>query len=270
MKTIIIILLMIVGLATTEAQTINPSCYSNADGWKITKIENGYDGTYVYLFYYSYKTNYNFWINPGMYIENDKNPNTVKYRLVSFVDNQVNTKYSLNPFTGYNFILKFEKIPSHWTDINLIEPYTQGSFPWYWKNITLNLPESNRLKKDNFLVYDVLPFLNSFVHPTNTLQTYTYSVDYNEIRVVLYYEGYHTDLKIHFADKLISNIEVMSDNDFIYPFSALSLLKDYLLSQSNEQEYVSRFEVYLHKAFSSMNGRDIASIILTMMWNIRN
>ena len=160
MKKIIVITICIIFLFQAHSQTYYPSCYSNAHGWRITKIESTISGTYVSMSFYTDKSDYEFWINSGMYIEKRNDSYSKKYYILSFLDNQLNTTYKLNPLTEYNFTFKFEKIPDSWKDINIAEPVVKGYNCWYWNYISLNKPSTERLKLDNFLLF--IEFISTY------------------------------------------------------------------------------------------------------------
>lgn len=258
--------LAILVFGNAAAQTFNPSCYSNADGWSVTKIEKTFDGTYVYLNYYSYKKNYEFWIDPGMYIENNNSSSSPKFLIKEFLHNKLNRRYILKPFTTYNFVLKFEKIPDIWTEINIIEPTQIGNVSWYWKCISLNQPEYLRLNLDNFILNSGIDFLKSVTHPTNIFKGFRYNVDYNMARVTLYYEDYYTDLKIKFNGKLVTDIIVVDDNDFIEPFASLQLIKDFIV-KLNQKKAANDFEKYIGKVIKDMTAIELACLTLTILRN---
>jgi hypothetical protein len=267
---IIILLAFMAFTGKVIAQTTNqPSCYSNAAGWSIDKIEQTYDGTYVHLKFYSYEANYSFYFDAGMYIVNHNDPSGAKYYVQSFVNNQLSQNYSLQPYTEYEFILQFQRIPSAWTDIDLEEPAPRDNSytPWHWEYVSLNRPTTERLKLDNFLLGDGINFLKQSVHPLTTMRYYRYSVDHNSIRVALYYEGgYVTDLKIDFYSDFVYNISVEYDNDFIDPFTGLELIRDIILDEDKDHKASSRLEQYLRKQINDMSGRELASVALTVLW----
>ncbi|MFY0631313.1 MAG: hypothetical protein JXR05_13085 [Flavobacteriaceae bacterium] len=257
-------------ITNLKAQTFNPSCYSNVDGWTITKIENNYDGTYVHLNVYTHQSDYEFWIVPDMYIENYNNPG-IKYRIKSFMNNKFNTRYSIEPMTNYNFTLKFERIPSSWTDINIKEPY-QGvsSTTWYWNYISLNKNQSHRLKIDNFFLNNAIKFLASVAHPFDTFKSANYTVDYSNVKVTIYYNGgYYTHINIKKNGSFLS----FSRNDVVDynctlcdPFMGVYLLKQTLLGKNNYEEYETKIERYIGKTLNDMDGYDLTSFILTLAW----
>ena len=228
-KSILITLSLFALTCSAMAQTTyNPSCYSNAIGWTISSIDQNYDGTYIHLSVYNYSNNYQFYINPGMYIRNHNGFSTEKYAIESFMDNNLGQAYSLQPFTEYNFTLKFPRLPADWTDIDLEEPKSPDNSytAWYWDYLSLNKPSTQRFKLDNFLIHDGMGLLKQTVHPLTNLSFYKYAVDDNSIRVVLYYQGgYVTDLKIDFYLDLVSSITIVYDNDFIEPFTLLEVMR---------------------------------------------
>lgn len=262
-------LLLTLTIPRVNAQTsLRPSCYSNAIGWTIDKIEQNDDGTYVYMSYYSYAANYRFYIQPGTYIESYNNPGGPKYYIQSFLNNELNQWYNLQPNTEYNFVLKFQRIPTDWTDINIKEPTPAESNvkAWHWDYIALNRPSTDRLKIDNFLVNQGIGFLKQTVHPLTNLKYYRYSVDYNSIRIALYYEGgYVTDLNL--GIDFISSVNIVYDNDFVPPFTALEIMRDLIMQQDKDQQSTSRLENYLRKRVNEMNGKELASVALTAMWS---
>lgn len=269
MKKIIAFLLCVfIFCISISAQTINPSCFSNAKGWKVTRVENTSTSTLVYLEFYTYKENYKFFIHPGMYIEQYDKYGSARYYIKSFDDNELNKFYVATPFTTYRFVLRFQRIPDYWTDITIAEPATAGYNAFYWKYISLNKPASERLKADNFVIYNVVDFCKTFAHPTNTLKKYTYSVDKNSINLTLYYEqGYYTDLQFTLDGKLITNVSVIDDNDFVPPFFLLDLLKSWIMKNDSNGEYTSRLEREFNKALREMTSTELVCIILTVLWN---
>lgn len=241
------------------AQTYNPSCYSNAKGWKITKVETASAGTFVHLSVYTYEKGYEFFIHPGMYIENYNVPGTARYNIVGFDGNKLNTIYQLEPYTEYNFTLQFEKIPGTWKDINIIEPSTTGYQSFYWKYISLDRPSSERLPLDNFFLHKGLSFLKNYAHPANDFKRYTYSIDYNAINVTLYYENCITDLSIQFDNNEVTSVKLVKDTDWLMPFVSLEVLAaagDAMFGNSTSR---ARLE--------QLSGRDLARMALAGLWN---
>jgi len=253
----------------STAQTVNPSCYSNAESWKITKIENSDASTYVYLNYYSYDNSYVCWFNSGMYIES-ADFNSSKYYIRGVDNNQLDTRYKLEPFTEYDFVLRFDKIPDAWNTINIKEPPVQTGTSWHWNYIALNRPETQRYKLDNFFTNAVSDFLITYAHPLNTFKGYRYSVDDNLIHATIYYEsGYHIDLKIYFDNNLVDRIAIVDDNDEFTPFASLTLLRNIIFKQRNGEVYASEFERRLNTAINQMNGRQLACVYLTTLWSLQ-
>lgn len=253
---------------SASAQTINPSCFSNAKGWTITRIENTTDATVVYLQFYTYKSDYKFFINPGMYIEQYNKTGSARYTIKSFDGHELNRMYSVQPFTTYYFVLRFQRVPDSWTDINIAEPATAGYNAWYWKYVSLNRPESERLKLDDFVRKMVLDFCKTFAHPTNTLRKYTYSVNRNQINLTLYYEGnIVTDLEFSFDGKLVTDVSVIYDNDFINPFSLLTLIRTWIMENDTDGESTDMLEEHFSRTIREMTGRQLAAVALTVLWN---
>jgi hypothetical protein len=259
--------LLLISLILPAQITYSPSCYSNADGWTIDQIETNDNGTYVYLSYYSYKANYAFYINPGMFIANYNDQNSAKYYVQELQNNQLNTTYSLASYQHFNFVLKFDRIPSDWTDINIQEPPVTGGNAWYWNYISLNKPSTERLKEDNFLVNKGIDFLRNFAHPLDDFKFSTYTVDYGSMRIAIYYDGYVTDLRIKYLGSMIYQMSILYDNDFIVPFKSIEAIRDFIQSQDNQNKYSGELEQYLNKTVSEMNGAELACVGLTILWN---
>jgi hypothetical protein len=271
MKTLfqgVLAILLFINSAYSQT-TYDPSCYSNAHGWSITKIEVTDSRTYVYLNFYSYESQ-RFYFNKSMYIENYNNQFDSKIYIRSVLSNDLETIYTLQANTEYNFILEFDKIPYSWTDINIKEPYVSSSVvSWYWKYISLNKPSTSRLPIENFLRNSGINFLAGAAHPLNTYKSYRYNIDYDEILLTLYYyNDYHTDLKITKVGDFFSKIRIVDDNDCMlcYPFSSLEFLKNLAFDQSNYETYSSQIERFLGKYINDMDGREVASLLLSLMW----
>lgn len=264
-----VIAFLLINNASSQT-TYSPSCFSNAHGWTITKIENTATSSFVYLKFY-YHTNYNgFYINSRMYIENYNNRYSPKLYIKRFVNNELDTKYNASSKTSYDFIFEFDRIPSDWTDINIVEPDgIDGSRGFFWKYISLNKPHTSRLKIDNFLLNKGIKFLAGAAHPFTNYQFSVYSIEYDTIHVTLYYEGdISTYVKIIKDGDFFKRIRVMYDNDcdFCYPFTTLGILKDMVFSQENHDKSTSSIEKYLGKVINDMDGNEVTSVVLTLLW----
>jgi hypothetical protein len=250
-----------------EKVTINPSCYSNAHNWVITKIERLSNKTLVHFNAYA-ATAEKFFFHPSMYIENYNNNYSQKLYVKSATNANLNQWYTLNAKTGYDFVLEFDKIPDDWTEINIIEPTSTNSIAWYWKYISLNIPPDKRLKIDRF-INKALGFLGGAAHPFDTHLGSRYSINYNEALVTLYFnDGYYTHLRIktEYNFLTISPEDARDYNCDLCPaFGGLFLLKEAVLKQDNAGEK-SKFERYIGKLLNDMNGYEVASLILTLMW----
>ena len=119
------VLLFILTTCSFAQNTYAPSCYSNADGWTISRIERYTNRTLMYMSLYSYEEE-RFFFHPSMYIENYNNPYGQKLYIRSAIYNQLDTWYTTNAKTQYDFILEFPPIPTAWTDVNIKEPSSQG------------------------------------------------------------------------------------------------------------------------------------------------
>jgi hypothetical protein len=245
------------------AQVYNPVCFSNAEGWKITQIENSSGSTVVHLQYYSYKPNYQFWINSGMYIENTASSYGRKCYISSFVDNALNTMYKLEPYTDYNFVLKFEQVPSSWTTVNIVEPPTSGYEAWYWKNLSLISSSPTRLRPHKFMETNGLDFVKQCTHPLSTFKRMDYSVDYNKIRVTVYYASNVTDLEIKFNIDGIYDTKVVYDSQLFNPFSVFAVIRDWIISEVKPED-----RKLVDQMISNLSGKDLATLALNIMWNL--
>lgn len=92
--------------------------------------------------------------------------------------------------------------------------------------------------------------LATLAHPTNTFKYAESKITDRGIRVDIYYEGYNTSLLVKKRGPLFTGIEVLRDNDFVPPFSAVEVIKNYLIEQSNsaeDQKVKSNFERVIRK-----------------------
>jgi len=206
-----------------------------------------------------------------MYIENYNNQYDSKLYVTSAMDDKLNTWYTLNAETNYNFVLEFPAIPTYWTDINIKEPTQTSDYTaWYWDYISLNKSQDERLKIDRFFLNGAIKFLAGAAHPFDTYKFATYTVDYNNIKVTMYYnDGYYTYLTIKKSGNFLS----FSRSDMVdyncpvcSPFIGIHLLKQMALGKNNYQEYENQYERYLGKVLDDMNGCDLASLFLTLGW----
>ncbi|WP_428667033.1 hypothetical protein [Runella sp.] len=263
-------LLVAVTTCSFAQTTYNPSCYSNAHGWTVTKVERYDNRTLVYLSVYSH-TEEKFFFHPTMYIENYDNLYDRKLNIRSVYNNRLDTWYTIPSKTQYDFVLEFPPIPGHWSNINLKEPAsTQGYTSWYWTYISLNEPSTNRLKIDNFFLHYGIGFLAGAAHPFDTYQKCVYTIDYNQIILTIYYNGgYHTKLTIRKKDGFLTftRSDTTDNNcDLCSPFLSVYLLKQAAMNQDNFNQHQSAFQQHLGKLINDMNGYDVASFILTLMW----
>lgn len=122
---------------------------------------------------------------------------------------------------------------------------------------------------ESFVYNEGIELLAKLAHPTNTFKSAKYRVESNSIWVDIYYEGYNTELRINRSGDFFTGVEVIYDNDFVNPFSAVGLLKDLVVDYINDNSDVKTkndFERLINKAISNMNGQDVACLIFTLAW----
>lgn len=115
--------------------TNNPTSYSNADAWEIESIDVGIYSTTIQMKLYTNNTNYNFFVDRSMYIQEYGKPNSHRYMIKEFVNNELGVSYNADTYYTYNFTWKFETLNNNIKNINIIEPLKNG---WFWKNVNIN------------------------------------------------------------------------------------------------------------------------------------
>ena len=113
--------------------------------------------------------------------------------------------------------------------------------------------------------------LAQLAHPTNTYKSGTYRVENNSVFITINYEdGYYTQLKVKREKPFFSNIDVLEDNDFVNPFTAVEFLKNLLLEatkdDSEKEKSKSDFEKRFDKKLENMNGIEVACLWLSLDW----
>jgi hypothetical protein len=109
----------------------------------------------------------------------------------------------------------------------------------------------------------------ALAHPSNTYRYAKYEVRAQEIWVDIYYEEYNTELKIKRKGNFFSGIEVVYDDDWVNPFAATGIIKDMVwdfINDSSDRERKENFEQLMGKKVAQMNGKELASLILTLAW----
>lgn len=254
-------------ISSYSQETNNPSCYSNASVLTIEKITVTDYSTIVNLKFYTTNENYSFYISSGMYIQEYGNSYSTKYYIKEFVGNELDKIYTNNAYQTYNFTWIFEKVPAGLSNINIIEPLAPNYVGWYWKNIVINNPLSSSMS--NFFKNSGVATIAELAHPTNTYKSGYYNVYSNKIWVKIYYDGYTTELEITRDGNFFTNIYVISDDDFITPFTGIELIKDValdIIKDNSDENNKSAFQKKINKTISEMNGKELACLILTLNW----
>ncbi len=288
MKAILFSFSFLLTIGLSAQVTYSPYTYSNVDEFTVKKISIDNYYTTVELQLYTTRSDYEFFFHQNMYIQKSNDIYSKKYYVRSFVNNELHTKYKADPYTTYNFTLKFQKIPAGMTKINIIEPYTEGYTAWYWKNISINNSSptyyssynSNTSNQKsykssssmgNFFKYVGVSTLAGFAHPSNTYQSGYYNVYNNYVDVEINYnDGLYTKLRVYKKNGFFTDIKVMADNDFPPPFFFASVLKEIadeaIQYSEDEDETKNRLEEELGKAFYEFDGVDIALFLLNLKW----
>lgn len=132
------------------------------------------------------------------------------------------------------------------------------------KNITITSLES-------FFKNQGVQLLASLAHPTNKYERGEFSISDNQILVNIYYKNYTTKLHIKKTLGLFTSIEVVSDDDYIKPFTAVEATKNIilrLLKSEKSKKRKTEFEKQTNKLFKDMDGCDLACLALTLnYWN---
>lgn len=111
--------------------------------------------------------------------------------------------------------------------------------------------------------------LATLAHPTNTFKYAKYRVENNSVWVDIYYEDFNTELRIKRTGDFFTKIEVIYDNDWVSPFTAIGQIKDVVLKFSEDNsdtQTKNEFERKINKVISEMNGKELTCLILTLAW----
>lgn len=133
---------------------------------------------------------------------------------------------------------------------------------------TFSLTRSNSStvneKIETFLKGSCKDFMETFAHPTKTLNTYDYSINGNTAYVNLYYKDDYAKFKIVFDGNWITELTVVDDPDFLNPFSLLWFFKETVLEKDGKRVR----ETILDKTLSQMTGKDVGLVFLNILWNL--
>jgi len=244
--------------------TYDPYCYTNATSFKIDKITISDYYTIVNISACSTSSN-TFWVNSGMYIRRADDYYSTKYYIREFIDYSLDTKYTLTPYNTYHFTWKFDKLPVGLTSIDILEPPSSDGTPWYWKGLNINNPNTSKISI--FFQNEGLKLLAYMAHPSNTFDYGTCSVYEDHVYAKIYYKGYTAEFNIKREYGMFTNISVISDDDFLSPFTVIEVLKnvtwDYI-NKYSDNEKRSRFEKIVNKQISEMNGSNMTCLILSL------
>ena len=109
-------------------------------------------------------------------------------------------------------------------------------------------------------------------HPTNTFSGGTYAINGSEVVVVMNYQGnITTKVKLSTYKGWVTDVTVLYDNDWFPPFLGVEIIKDIVYEIAKEEaqsstKMISSFEQYLAKEFQSFNGREVASLALSLQY----
>lgn len=134
-------------------------------------------------------------------------------------------------------------------------------------------PTASAQTMTDYFRYEGVELLALLAHPTNTFDSGSFSVEYNEVFVNIYYEeGYETKLKLYRSGSIFNKLVVLKDTDWWPPFTTLSLIKvvtDDLIRSiefEDQQKVKSQLETTLRKKWYEFEGKDLALFALTADW----
>ena len=125
---------------------------------------------------------------------------------------------------------------------------------------------------ETFFKYEGVATLAQMAHPTSTMSQGYYEVSGSDVYVTMKFtDGVTTKVKLTTYKGWITDLIVTYDNDWFPPFVGVELIKDLAMEiareeQAQSSEVISRFEAYLQKSFQSFNGREIACLVLSLMF----
>lgn len=138
------------------------------------------------------------------------------------------------------------------------------------RNLNKNTESSETIEKptlESFLKNQGVQLLATLAHPTNTYKRGEFSISESEILVNIYYEHYTTKLSIKKTLGFFTSIEVLDDDDYIKPFTAVEAIKNIiirLLKSEKGKKKKTEFEKQTNKLFKDMSGSDLACLALTL------
>lgn len=111
--------------------------------------------------------------------------------------------------------------------------------------------------------------LANCAHPSNTIVGGTYAVyDQYVIVDIAYTGGINTELRVDRLGYGFSRVSVLSDNDFVYPFSFMKAITDIALTQYKDSDaknqVVRNLENMLNRELKDWKGTDWALLLVNL------
>jgi len=112
--------------------------------------------------------------------------------------------------------------------------------------------------------------LAEMAHPTNSYIGGTYEVRGSDVIVVMNYkENITTKVRLSIYKGWVTDVTVLFDNDWFPPFLGVEIIKDVVYEIAKEEsqssnKMISNFERYLAKEFQQFNGKEVASLAMSL------
>lgn len=120
----------------------------------------------------------------------------------------------------------------------------------------------------DYFKYKGVKNIAELAHPSNNFKTGSYKIYNDRVWIKIYYlEGYYTELNLRKVGGFFTNIEIINDNDWVSPFTAIQIIKNlaYEAFKENSSE-ATEFERKLGKTIYEMTASELVCFIITLDW----
>ena len=121
----------------------------------------------------------------------------------------------------------------------------------------------------DFFKYEGVQSIAYMAHPFGGYESGSYTIYDDYVFVEINYSSGHTKLKLNKYGNVFTSIQVVEDNFFWAPFSAVETIKNVAfaeIDQSYSEDLVGKFEAFFDKSLYAMSGKELGCIMLTFSW----